>query len=109
MGALVMPVMETSGGDATRQLSRWKRYAERRKLPVSTACLSGPSASHLIAEEAARRSADYIIMGSHGHTAFYDLLVGSTTGGVLKGSPCPVIVIPARHSAPASSPQAAKA
>jgi len=109
MGALVMPVMETTAGVATRQLSRWKRYAEARKLPVLTACLTGASASQLIAAEAARRSADYIVMGSHGHTALYDLLVGSTTGGLLKGSPCPVIVIPARRSAPARSRRAAKA
>lgn len=38
--------------------------------------------------------ADYIIMGSHGHGAVYDLLVGSTTHGVLRKAPCPVIVIP---------------
>jgi universal stress protein A len=48
-----------------------------------------------ILEEARRISADYIVMGSHGHTAFYEALVGSTTGGVLKHAPCPVVVVPA--------------
>jgi nucleotide-binding universal stress UspA family protein len=33
-------------------------------------------------------------MGSHGHTAFYDLLVGSTTHGVLMRANCPVVIVP---------------
>jgi nucleotide-binding universal stress UspA family protein len=35
------------------------------------------------------------VMGSHGHTALYDLLVGSTTHGVLMRAICPVVIIPA--------------
>jgi len=38
--------------------------------------------------------ADYVVMGSHGHSAVYDLLVGSTTHGVLKKAPCPVLIVP---------------
>jgi nucleotide-binding universal stress UspA family protein len=38
--------------------------------------------------------ADYIVMGSHGHGAMYDLLVGSTTHGVLRKAPCPVVIVP---------------
>ena len=43
------------------------------------------------------KKADYIVMGSHGHGAMYDLLVGSTTHGVLKKAPCPVIVVPRKR------------
>jgi nucleotide-binding universal stress UspA family protein len=53
----------------------------------------------LIIEQAKKVDADYIVMGSHGHTAFYDLLVGSTTHGVLMRAPCPVVIIPAPHQA----------
>lgn len=38
--------------------------------------------------------ADYVVMGSHGHGAFYELMVGSTTGRVLKEGTCPVLVVP---------------
>jgi nucleotide-binding universal stress UspA family protein len=38
-------------------------------------------------------------MGSHGHTALYDLIAGSTTTRVLKGAPCPVVVVPAQKIA----------
>ena len=33
-------------------------------------------------------------MGSHGHTALYDLLAGSTATGVIKRAPCPVVIMP---------------
>ena len=38
--------------------------------------------------------ADLIVLGSHGHTAAYDLLIGSTTQTVLRRSPRPVLVVP---------------
>jgi nucleotide-binding universal stress UspA family protein len=71
--------------------------------------LAGAAPPQLIAAEAGRRSADYIVVGSHGHTALYELLVGCTTGGVPKKARCPVTVIPARHSTSADSDKAAPA
>ncbi len=47
-----------------------------------------------IVAQARSLPADYIVVGSHGHTAFYDLLVGGTAHGVLKRSPCPVVIVP---------------
>jgi nucleotide-binding universal stress UspA family protein len=49
-----------------------------------------------IVSEAGKLGADYIVMGSHGHGALYHLIVGSATEGVLKKSPCPVVVVPGR-------------
>lgn len=48
----------------------------------------------LILRQAAKCSADYIVVGSHGHTALYDLVVGSTAHGVLMRATCPVVVVP---------------
>jgi nucleotide-binding universal stress UspA family protein len=48
----------------------------------------------VILEQAAKLSADYIVIGSHSHTALHELVIGSTTGGVLKGAECPVVVVP---------------
>jgi len=39
-------------------------------------------------------NADFIVMGSHGHGAMYNLLVGSVTEGVLKRSTRPVLLVP---------------
>ena len=49
---------------------------------------------YVILDEAATSKVDYIVMGSHGHGRVYDLLVGSTTSGVLKRARCGVIVLP---------------
>jgi nucleotide-binding universal stress UspA family protein len=48
-----------------------------------------------IVQQAERLEADYIVMGSHGHGAFYDLIVGGTTTRVLKAATCPVVIVPA--------------
>jgi nucleotide-binding universal stress UspA family protein len=50
----------------------------------------------VILEQAARYSADCIVMGSHGHTALFELMFGGTCAGVIRGTRCPIIVIPAR-------------
>lgn len=38
--------------------------------------------------------ANLIVIGSHGHTSLYDLLVGSVSEGVLRRSTWPVLVVP---------------
>ena len=51
-----------------------------------------------IIEQAQQLAADYIVIGSHGHTALHDLLAGGTASGVLKRATCPVVIIPAAPS-----------
>jgi universal stress protein A len=106
IGGFLMPVEGPAGPSAAHQLARWRRYLEARKVAVETVQLSDGSPSHLISAEAARLAADYIVMGSHGHTALYDLIVGGTASGVLRGAPCPVIIVPSRHGAPHKSASA---
>jgi nucleotide-binding universal stress UspA family protein len=99
MGSFVLPVMETMGQAASGQLEKLKSRVEAKGLLATTAQVTGASSSRLIASEAAKHHADYIVMGSHGHTGFYDLLIGSTTSGVLKRAPCPVVIVPAQKKA----------
>jgi nucleotide-binding universal stress UspA family protein len=61
--------------------------------PVRVQRVTGAPVARIL-DEAEKLSADYIVLGSHGHTAVYDLLVGSTAHGVLKRSSCPVIIVP---------------
>ncbi len=53
----------------------------------------------LILKQARDHKVDMIIMGSHGHGAIYNLLVGSVTQGVLKSANIPVLVIPSQITA----------
>jgi len=95
------PMMEnlaeiTAAGEkaAAKHLARLQEELQRDSIPAETVQLSGAPVANIV-EQAEKLGADYIVMGSHGHTAFYDLLVGSTTHGVLMRATCPVVVIPA--------------
>ncbi len=60
---------------------------------VTALHIQGPIVDKIL-HEAGEQQADLIVMGSHGHGAFYDLLVGSITQGVIKDAHCPVVVVP---------------
>lgn len=91
------PAQEGSSGRATGQISqKLAHYGDTLNAEgLETHPLERYGApAECIVAEARRISADYIVMGSHGHTALYDALVGSITGWVLKHAPCPVVVVP---------------
>lgn len=48
---------------------------------------------------------DFVVLGSHGHTAAFDLLLGSVAHGVVRKSPVPVVLVPIRKRAPAPKPK----
>jgi len=56
--------------------------------------IQGPIVDKVL-DQALEHHADLIVMGSHGHGALYEFLVGSVTSGVLRAAKCPVLVIPA--------------
>jgi nucleotide-binding universal stress UspA family protein len=43
---------------------------------------------------AAAADAELLVLGSHGHGAVHDKLVGSTSERAIHHAPCPVVVIP---------------
>lgn len=55
--------------------------------------LAGASVEAVL-EETKKLKADLIILGSHHHSTFYNLLIGSVTDDVLKRAHCPVLVVP---------------
>lgn len=61
---------------------------------VTPVLIQGPVVES-IHETARSIQADLIVLGSHGHGALYDLLVGSTSEGVIRHSSIPVTVVPA--------------
>ena len=63
-------------------------------LTVVSTTAGGPA--HVLAEQAAERAADLIIVGTRGHTSLSGLLLGSVTQRLLHVSPCPVMAVPSR-------------
>src|SRR5437870_1958526 len=59
---------------ATNHLSRLKDRLRTLRIPARSVQATGAAVTHLL-DQADTVSANYIVMGSHGHTAFYDLLV----------------------------------
>ena len=89
---------------AEKLLSETKTRLTSQGIEVETLQSTGAPVVHIV-EQAEKHQADFIVMGSHGHTAFYDLLVGSTTHGVLKRARCPVVIVPHRkHPSAVSRP-----
>lgn len=57
--------------------------------------IQGPTAATTL-REAVRLNVELIVVGSHGHGAVYDVLVGSYSAAILRQSPVPVLVVPTR-------------
>lgn len=79
---------------ARHHLERMQRALAKKGTAADVVSTSGFPVTQIVAE-AKKRGAQYVVLGSHGHTAFYDLVLGSTASGVLKRSPCPVVIVPA--------------
>lgn len=102
--------MLTSGGAAAPQVHRTPPVdIEKRRalLDAASARLTGEglvvdtqlaitteSTAETILEHASTAGARYVVLGSHGHGRTFELLVGSTTQGVLRGAKVPVVVVP---------------
>lgn len=90
------------------------RQLEKIEAKLAADCITTESVQlvgapiPLIVEQAEKLDADYIVMGSHGHTALYDLLVGSTTHGVLMRAKCPVVIVPSVKQTTARKPRKAR-
>lgn len=94
----IAAMMAASRAAAVDQLAPMKDRLTAKAISVETVVLAGPAAT-LIVAEAEKRQATHIVMGSHGHTAFYDLVAGTTTHGVVAQAPCPVLIVPPQAGA----------
>jgi nucleotide-binding universal stress UspA family protein len=84
---------------ADAKLAALGRGLARRGVAFRLLRLGGHPAT-VIVEQARRSGAAYVVIGSHGHTAFFDLLLGSTASAVLRRARCPVLVVPAARPLP---------
>jgi nucleotide-binding universal stress UspA family protein len=90
------PMPEPLPGDEGQKskLVEWQRDIAQSGIKVA---LHEPTGSVVeeILNQADLLNSDLIVMGTHGHGAMYNLLVGSVTKGVLKHSARPVLLVPA--------------
>ena len=79
------------------KLAKWQEAIAQDGIKVSLHEPTETVAKEILSQ-ADELNADLIVMGTHGHSAMYNLLVGSATKGVLKHSTRPVLLVPAPKS-----------
>ena len=77
------------------QLNRIEQRILAHGLKCEHILKQGP-AGDIILEYAAEKNASYIVLGSHGRSGIYDVIVGSLTKEITRRSKIPVLVIPVR-------------
>lgn len=65
-------------------------------LDATALLIRGPTVATTL-KEADSLDAGMIIIGSHGHGAVYDVLVGSYSAGIIRKSKIPVLVVPVKE------------
>src|SRR5688572_30487267 len=94
--AIVVAVAQVNEAAVKYSVARLKQLADRlvaAGVAADAVHVTGAPVSGIL-DQARTLAADYIVIGSHGHTAFYDLLIGGTAHGILKRAACPVIIVP---------------
>jgi nucleotide-binding universal stress UspA family protein len=92
-GFETMPETIPEDEGQTSKLTKWQEEIAHDGIKVSLQEPSGAVAEEIL-NQADALNADLIMMGTHGHGAMYNLLVGSATKGVLKHSTRPVLLVP---------------
>jgi len=83
--------------DEHRKIQALKEASGLPEDGIHAHLIQGPFIQKIL-EEADRLQADLLVIGSHGHGALYNLLMGSVAEGILRDSRCPVLVVPSRYA-----------
>lgn len=78
-----------------RQLQEYKSSLEAKGVTCEALLIQGPL-PQAVMDEAQKLEADLIVVGSHGRSMLYELLVGSVCEYLLKNSKVPLLVVPSK-------------
>jgi nucleotide-binding universal stress UspA family protein len=96
---IVQPVIPTDDVDdmerIRKDLSVMVDHLNQQGVEADYELVKGPIVESII-EKAANYNADMIILGAHNHGFLYRAFIGSVCSGVVKHSPCPVLIIPSK-------------
>lgn len=91
-----MAMTEAQRADAHDALTEFVAGDRAAGVPIQTQVLEELSVASAIADQARRRGADLIAMGTHGRSGFERLLLGSVTEQIIRLAECPVLTVPPR-------------
>jgi universal stress protein A len=88
------PEVQAQVEDAARKhLDGLLSEEDREKLRATPVILTSMSTASAIVDYAKEERVDLIIVGTHGRGAVAHLLLGSVAERVVRGAPCPVLVV----------------
>lgn len=98
--------VEAARVDAAKALERFMEPFLAMDFPVEMKTVVGASEApwHEITEEAEALPADLVVMGTHGRGGLGRFLMGSVAEKVMRGAPCPVLVVGAADEHDAARP-----
>ena len=68
---------------------------KEKGINITPLLVQGPTIETII-KKAKELEVDMIVTGSHGHGTMFHILVGSISKGLLKKSPIPLLIVPAK-------------
>jgi len=75
------------------EIQNHSKKLRENKIDCTAILAQGPTVETVL-KQAKKLSSEYLIIGSHGHGAVYDILVGSISAGIIKKSDIPVTIVP---------------
>jgi len=87
-------------GEMRREHRDVQALAEKLRgdgLDAIALLVQGPTVATTL-KEADKLKAELIVVGTHGHGAVYDVLIGSYSAGIIRKSTLPVLVVPIRDA-----------
>lgn len=85
--------IEASYGDAIARLQNMARELSTQGINCRAVLLEGKAVDQLV-QTADRLQVDLIVLGNHGHSPFYDTLIGGTAPGVVHRARQKVLLVP---------------
>ena len=79
-----------------REVQALAENLRERGLDATALLVRGPTVKTTL-KEADSLDAGLIVVGTHGHGAVYDVLIGSYSAGIIRRSKLPVLVVPIRE------------
>lgn len=76
-----------------RELGAFSAEARQQGIAATALLVQGPTVEKLV-QERERLQADLMVVGSHGRGAILQLVIGSTSEGLIRKAGCPVMIIP---------------
>ncbi|RPI54198.1 MAG: universal stress protein [Acidobacteria bacterium] len=94
---------EQTQAEVTAQLTKFAATVDLTGMQVRIKALPGSPVRDIL-DEAKTVASDLIVLGTHGHTGFDRLVLGSVTEKVLRKATCAVLTVPPPVSTPPADP-----